>query len=163
MTDIAPTKPSFTLNGWHVLAMVTAFFLVVIGVDTIMIVKAYSTFSGEVAKNPYEAGLAYNKTLAQRRAEAALGWTVTVSEPADRTILLKVVDRDGKALDGLSVTGALERPATETGKLAVTFTPLGGGLYRAGPIAAGGAWDLSAQARDKAGHLMEAGKRFVWP
>lgn len=67
------------ITGWHVLIAVVLFFGVVIGVDTVFMVKAYSTFSGEVASNPYEAGLAFNKTLDQRRRETALGWKTGVS------------------------------------------------------------------------------------
>lgn len=55
------------ITGWHVLIAVVLFFGVVIGVDTVFMVKAYSTFSGEVASNPYEAGLAFNKTLSTLR------------------------------------------------------------------------------------------------
>jgi nitrogen fixation protein FixH len=165
MTDLSvpPAKPGFVITGWHFLAMIVAFFAIVIGVDTLFIVKAYSTFSGEVAKNPYELGIAYNNTLAQRRAEAALGWAVNVSESAGHVIVLSFTDRAGKPIDGLAVSGLLERPATEAGRLTVAFKPYGPGLYRTDPIGPGGAWDLSAQGRDAQGHLMEAQKRFVWP
>jgi nitrogen fixation protein FixH len=167
MTDLSVTppagKPPFTLNGWHVLAMFVVFFGIIIAVDTLFVVKAYKTFSGEVAANPYETGIAWNRTLAQRRAEAALGWTVNVSEAPNHVIELSVTDRAGKPLDGLTVTGLLERPATEAGRLNVVFKPYGPGLYRTDPIGPAGAWDLSAKARDAQGHLFEAEKRFTWP
>lgn len=155
-------KPPFVLTGWHVLAMVVAFFAVVIGVDAVMITQAYRTFSGQVAKNPYEAGIAFNRTLARRRAEAALGWTVTADDTADRRVVLRFADRDGKPLEGLTVTGVMERPATETGRLNLTFEAVAPGVYRSGPAPAG-AWDLSATARSGRGDLMEAQRRFTWP
>lgn len=164
MTAAAPAeKPPFTLTGWHVLAMVVAFFAVVIGVDAVMITQAYRTFSGQVAKNPYEAGLAFNRTLAQRRAEAALGWTVTAADTPDRRVALTFTGPDGKPLEGLAVTGVLERPATETGKVTLAFEAVAPGVYRSRPVARGGAWDLSATARNGRGDLMEAQRRFTWP
>lgn len=61
------------ITGWHVLIGVVTFFALIIAVDVVFMVLAYRTFSGQVASNPYEAGLAFNKTLAQREREAALG------------------------------------------------------------------------------------------
>ena len=58
---------------------VVAFFALVIAVDVVFMVLAYRTFSGQVASNPYEAGLAFNQTLAQRQREASLGWSAAVT------------------------------------------------------------------------------------
>jgi len=135
------------ITGWHVLIAVVAFFAVVIGVDTLFMIKAYGTFSGEVASNPYEAGLAFNKTLALRQREAALGWTATVLKVDDDTVVIRLVDRAGAPLDRLSLTGVLERPATETGRQVLDFKPLGDGRYQA-RARLDGAWDLRATARN---------------
>lgn len=149
------------ITGWHVLIAVVLFFGTVIAVDTVFMVQAYRTFSGEVASNPYEAGLAFNRTLAQRRKEAALGWAATVGTPAGKTVVVKVVDRDGQPLDGLSLTGVLERPATETGRQALNFRSLGGGRYEAA-AQLDGAWDLRATARN-AKDMFEIETRLVAP
>lgn len=143
----AQSKPVRPITGWHVLIAVVLFFGVVIGVDTLFIVKAYGTFSGQVASNPYEAGLAFNKTLAQRRREAVLGWTAAVEIPTSDAVVVRVVDKAGAPLDHLSLTGVLERPATETGRQSLDFKPLGDGRYRA-KARLDGAWDLRAAARD---------------
>lgn len=135
------------ITGWHVLIGVVLFFGVVIAVDTFFMVKAYRTFSGQVASNPYEAGLAFNRTLAQRQREAALGWSAQVERDGDKAVVVRVLDKAGKPLDRLSLTGVLERPATETGRQALDFKPLGDGRYRAA-ARLDGAWDLRAVARD---------------
>lgn len=149
MTDVPvlPGKSAKPITGWHVLIAVVLFFAVVIGVDTLFIVKAYGTFSGQVASNPYEAGLAFNQTLAQRQREAALGWTASVSKADDAKIVVRMVDRSGAPLNRLSVTGVLERPATETGAQTLNFKPIGDGRYEAA-ARLDGAWDLRATARD---------------
>ena len=144
MTPANTVKP---ITGRHVLIAVVLFFGVVIGVDTLFMIKAYGTFSGEVASNPYEAGLAFNKTLALRQREAALGWTATVLKVDDDTVVVRLVDKTGAPLDQLSLTGVLERPATEIRRQTLDFKPLGDGRYQA-RARLDGAWDLRATARN---------------
>ncbi|KRA64915.1 ferredoxin [Caulobacter sp. Root656] len=155
----APSKGRIT--GWHVLVGVVLFFAVVIGVDTLFIIKAYGSFSGEVASNPYEAGLAFNQTLAQRRREAALGWSVGVTTLGGNAVLVTLTDRAGKPLDGLSVTATLERPATQAGQQTLSFKPLGQGRYQAS-ARLDGAWDLRGVARN-ARDMVEIETRLVTP
>ncbi len=159
----AAAKPPFRLTGWHVLAITVGFFAIVFGVDAFFITAAYRTFSGEVASNPYEAGIAFNKTLAQRRAEVALGWSVRIDETPDHAIALAFTDKAGEPIEDLTVTGLLERPATEAGRQTLAFKLVGAGLYRSAPVHSGGAWDLSATARNAKGDVMEAQRRFTWP
>ena len=160
MTDLAP-NPRFTIKGWHVLAGLILFFGIIIAVDAVFISLAYRTFSGEAASNPYETGLLYNRTLAQRRREAALGWSATIEEGRDDIVLVRVADRTGKPLDELVVSGTLERPATIKGRRTVTFTPAGQGLYRANAAPLDGAWDLHVTIRGAGDALFEADRRLV--
>jgi nitrogen fixation protein FixH len=161
MTDLAP-KPAFTINGRHVLAGLVLFFAVIIGVDALFISLAYRTFSGEVAGNPYEAGLEYNRTLALRARQAALGWTATIDQAGGETIVVHVADRSGAPLTGLAVTGALRRPATSRGQRTLSFTAGAEGDYRAAAVL-DGAWDLHVTIRDGQGALFEADRRLVGP
>jgi len=64
MTELTAT-PRFTIKGWHVLLGFIAFFGIVIAVAVAFAMAAYRTFSGEAIPDPYEAGILYNKTLAQ--------------------------------------------------------------------------------------------------
>jgi len=157
------TTPGFTIKGWHVLAAFIAFFGVIIAVDIVFVSLAYRTFSGEAASNPYETGLLYNRTLAQRRQEAALGWTATIEETAGDTVQVRVTDRTGAALEGLTVTGELERPATTRGKRTVRFASAGPGLYRADTAPLDGAWDLRVTIRGPGETVFEAQRRLVRP
>lgn len=149
MTAIASKAASRrgVITGWHVLIAVVVFFGTVISVDTLLMVQAYRTFSGDVASNPYEAGLAFNKTLSLRRREAALGWSASVETPGRKAIIVRMVDKSGAPLDRLSVTGVLERPATEAGRQTLDFKPMGDGRYQAS-ARLDGAWDLRATARN---------------
>ena len=60
------------LTGRMVLAMLLAFFGVVIGVNIVMVRLASSTFSGIGDKNAYLAGISHNRTLAAARVQPAV-------------------------------------------------------------------------------------------
>ena len=57
----APTRPAFTLKGWHVLVGMLLFFGADIAVNTVFMMDAYRTYPGEGSQTPYEDGLAYNQ------------------------------------------------------------------------------------------------------
>lgn len=160
MTTAAST-PRFVIKGWHVLAGVVAFFVAVIGVDALFVVQALKTYPGEVSVTPYEDGLAYNKKIAQLEAQRELGWTAGVAaEP--QAVLVRLRDRDGRPLSGLTVVGRLQRPATETGAQSLAFAERAPGDYAAPANQASGAWDLSLEARGSGAVRFEAERRLTW-
>lgn len=160
----AARTQGFVLTGWHVLAITVGFFGLVIAVNTAFAVYALRTFPGEVSKTPYEDGLAYDKTLAARARQAALGWTAEVQAgPGPGPVLVRFADARGEPLDGMTVSGELRRPATQAGERKLTFRGLGRGLYEARADGAGGAWDLKVEARDGQGRAFDAQHRIVWP
>lgn len=161
MTNAA--RPRFVITGWHFLAAITAFFALVVGVDIYFATLAYRSFPGEAVANPYEAGLAFDRTLDDRAREAALGWHAQLDQNPDQSLDLVMRDKAGALLDGLTVSGTLSRPATEQGQRLITFTPERPGIYRLAPANRSGAWDMVVTARDKAGHRFEVSKRLVWP
>lgn len=163
MTDASEPHQGFRLTGWHVLATVVTFFAIVIGVDVAMAMAAYKTFPGEVSVTPYEDGIAYNRKLAQLAAQERLGWKVGIAPEQSRALEVEFRDRDGKPLDGLILTGKLERPATEAGRLTPKFKAIGPGYYQADLAPVPGAWDVTVYARDKAGNRFEAERRVTWP
>ncbi|HEX7943694.1 MAG TPA: FixH family protein [Phenylobacterium sp.] len=160
--SLAPAAPSrFRLTGWHVLAGVVGFFAVVIGVDVTFTVLALKTFPGQVSVTPYEDGLLYNRHIAQLEAQDRLGWRAAAqAEPGQ--VVLTWRDRDGRPLQGLTITGKLERPATETGRILLRFEPAGPGRYVATAGRIAGAWDLTAEAHGPTGGTFVAERRLTW-
>ena len=151
----------FRVTGWHVLAGVTAFFAVVVGVDTSFAVLAVKTFPGQVSVTPYEDGLLYNRHIAQQQAQERLGWrAAAAAEPGQ--VALTWRDRDGRPLSGLTITGKLERPATETGRILLRFEEAEPGRYVATAGAIAGTWDLTAEARGPTGGTFVAERRLAW-
>lgn len=158
MTAQAARKP-FRVTGWHVLFSVVAFFGVVIAVDSLFLVLAYRSHPGQVSVTPYEDGLTYNRAVAQRRAQAALGWSATAA-PAESGVVVSIADRDGQPVPGLKLTGLLRRPATEAGEFSLMFIETSPGRYHAPVRPAAGAWDVHVQSQ---GQVFQAERRLTWP
>ena len=65
------------LTGKHVLIILLSVFGVVFAVNGFMAYSALRTISGVQRGATYEAGLRYNATLAEQRAQEALHWAHT--------------------------------------------------------------------------------------
>lgn len=153
------TARPFQITGWHVLAAVVGFFAVVIAVDSAFLIAAYRSHPGQVSVTPYEDGLAFNREVARRKAQAAQGWAATAA-PAAGGVQIEVRDPKGAPVQGLAMTGLLRRPATEAGELPLKFSETAAGSYFAPVRPAAGGWDLKVTA-DKG--AFEAERRLTWP
>lgn len=158
--SLAATHRGFRVTGWGVLASLVAFFVIVVGLDVYFATLAYRTYSGDVASNPYEAGIAFNRTLAQRKRESTLGWQVSIGLDRPGLVGLAVRDRAGAPLDGLTLSATLTRPATTRDRKVLVFRADGAGRYVAttGPLP--GAWDLEAVATRPDGEQFEVTQRI---
>lgn len=160
-THPVPPREGFRLTGWHVLAGLCAFFAVVIGVDVSFAVMAYRTHPGQVSVTPYEDGLLYNQHIAQLKAQERLGWRAAAAAEPDK-VMVEFLDAAGAPLSGLTFTAKMERPATETGRLIPRFVETARGRYEAQVGGITGAWDLTAEARDRDGHIFQLTRRLTW-
>jgi nitrogen fixation protein FixH len=168
MTDIAapapaPARAGFRITGWHVLAGMVLFFTIIISVDVLFMTMAFRSFSGEVASNPYEAGLAYNKTLAEERAQAALGWSTSLQRPSERAVEVTILDRAGRPVSGLAGQVQFERPATRNGSHTLAIKGDSDGIYRATVPEPSGAWDVRFTLSAPDGTPFRVEQRLVWP
>ena len=141
----------FILRGWHVLAMMLAFFAAVIAVNIAFAVFAVQTFPGEDVTHSYAQGLNYNETLAERRAQAAAGWRAEagLSQQGGQSVLqVTLLTRDGTPIDGAQIQGTLRWPTDSRRDRALSFRPAGHGLYVAqlGALPSGD-WRLRARAQ----------------
>jgi nitrogen fixation protein FixH len=125
----------FRLNGWHVLAICAAFFLVVASVNAVMNRAAVSSFSGVEAENPYKEGLAFNQRLAASRKQDQLGWSVDVALAGDTTsdvrAALDIREKGGLAPGGVSGLIRFEFPADRRLDRSAPLADLGGGHFSA--------------------------------
>lgn len=159
----AAAAPTFTVKGRHVLMAIVGFFVVVIGLDSLFVVWAVQSFPGEVSPRAYEDGLAYNRTLQARRAQAARGWTTKVSQGgAPGRVEVSFTDAAGAPVEGLRVSARFVRPTTDAGARTASLRASAPGLYEGGPALAPGAWDVTLTAVDGDGRAFEARRRLVW-
>lgn len=156
------------LKGWHVLVMLLAFFGVTIGVNSIFVSYALSTFAGEDVDQPYMKGLDYNKTIAAHLAQQKLGWTATLAASRDGTkavsIELRVEDRGKLAVNGLDVGVTMRHPTNAHLDRDVKLLPKGDGLYQATLAnVMPGQWDVIAEGALNGQPSFEAKRRILLP
>jgi nitrogen fixation protein FixH len=150
MATIAP-KP---LTGTKVLAILVAFFAVVIGVNMTMMKLAIATLPGTDVDSPYAVGLAYDKEIVAAHEQAARNWQVNarVERSSNGAAAVEVEARDtlGNPVTGLKFSGSLERPIDNRSDKSVELVETGIGVYRgsASSIAAG-QWDLVIEGEDR--------------
>jgi nitrogen fixation protein FixH len=135
-----------------------AFFGVVLLANAAMIWIAFATWTGLETDNAYQKGLAYNRTLEQAAAQAALGWEVDheLAQKGERTLALELAleGRHGDLIEDALVSAAFVRPTHEGHDRVVTIPHRYGGEYAAEvelPLA--GQWEL---------HLTIAAAGEVW-
>lgn len=109
-----------TVTWWFI-----AFFGVVFAVNFTMARFAISSFGGTVVDNSYVASQRYNGWLADARAQAALGWQVSLRRADDGYVRLSVLGADGQAVGGLRVTAVARQPLGQSQDRPLHFVAAG--------------------------------------
>jgi nitrogen fixation protein FixH len=165
MTNIQPA--GFVLRGHHVLLGMLAFFAAIIAVNVGFAIVAVRSFPGEDVRRSYLQGLNYNETIAERRAQAALGWRAdaTLAGGADAAVVVvNLRTRAGAPLNDATLSGELRWPTDARRDHQLTFTRQGDGRYLAqiGALPAG-RWRLRARAADASGGALDFESELSWP
>ncbi len=71
-------------TGFHMLACIVGFFVVVIGVNGVMATIAARSFTGTVVENSYVASQHFNRWLDEAKAQDQLGWHATIDHDGRR-------------------------------------------------------------------------------
>lgn len=128
MSDIAVPQRTKELKGWHVLLWILGFFGLMFAVNGVFLFNAITSFPGEDVKKSYMQGLNYNDTLAARAAQKALGWEAAIGVESDQ-LLVAMYDATGAPLSNLKVEGTIGRRSTTKDDAALSFAPIGEGMY----------------------------------
>jgi nitrogen fixation protein FixH len=154
-------------SQWIPFAFV-GFFVVVLATNAVMMWLAFTTWTGLETENAYQKGLAYNHTLAEARAQAALGWQVEtgfVEQEGGRLgIELALADRYGTPLENAVVSARLVRPTSEGHDLPVALERHLGNRYGAEvalPLA--GQWEAQLTVEAAGGVWRGARRVFLRP
>lgn len=146
MTDIT-LKRVRPFTGYHMAAILIAFFGVVIAVNVTMARLAVSTFGGEVVENSYVASQHFNRWLDTAKSDRALGWQAQLTRPRPGTLAIALRDANAAPLTGAQVVAVAEHPLglrdNETLKLRETAR----GTYTA--ALAAGRWRVRVAATSR--------------
>jgi nitrogen fixation protein FixH len=154
----------WSLSGRKVLAILVLFFGTVFSVNALMAYYALSTFRGEVADHPYEAGLAFNAEIAAARRQEARNWRVGVNfvPTADgKRFEVSARDSDGRPISGLHMTGVFAAPVDATRDRRVELIERQPGEYTALVPVAGGYWDVEIAASRDGAALFQSKSRVL--
>lgn len=136
------------LTGKHVLLIFIGCFGVVFAVNGYFAYSAIHSLPGEQRGATYEAGLHYNTTLAEQRAQDELHWSHKSQFLLGSPVAVAIADAKGAPVSGLAVEGWLERPASERADRKLTFKEVDAGRYEAFAADIGaGAWILTFMAQ----------------
>jgi nitrogen fixation protein FixH len=160
-------KAHAQLSGGHVLGVLLGFFALILAANAAFIYFAIKSYPGEKEPKSYRQGLLYNEVLTERALQAALGWSAAIDEirmeGAETALVVSFHGGGGQPLEGLTLAGTLQRPASSEGAHEFAFEPLGGGRYRAVVASPRGAWDLTVVASSAAGDRFQFTNRVVLP
>lgn len=126
-------------TGWHMAAILIAFFGVVTTVNLTMATLASRTFGGTVVDNSYVAGQRFNRWLAEARVQAALGWSAGRMDRVDGRLRI-ALDAHGAPFAGAVVTAVAEHPLGRAPEHVLTFASTGEGVYLSRQSLPAGRW-----------------------
>jgi len=129
------------LTGRHVLAITVGAFGIIIAVNVVMAVQAVRTFPGLEVANGYVASQTFD---AERKAQEALGWTVT-PEYRNGRLTLAMTDAEGLPAAVRTLEVLVGRTTESKDDVTPVFTRIAG-VWEADVALARGKWMLKVQA-----------------
>ncbi|WP_113448534.1 FixH family protein [Rhizobium cremeum] len=145
MTVAGNEKTGFVFTGWHMFAILVAFFGTIITVNMTMAYYASSTWSGLVVQNTYIASQEFNGKAAAIRDMLATGIKSKLEVKAGRIAYTLTLPGDQPVIAD-EVTAHFKRPVGEKQDFTVTLVPAGNGLYVADHEVAHGHWIVEMKA-----------------
>ena len=132
-------------TGWHMLAIMLAFFGTIISVNVLMAYYASSSWSGILAKNTYVASQDFNKNAAKAREWTNEGFKGAFSY-ADGRITYKLEGPDALLSRLKDVTAIFHRPVGEAQDFTLALPLNGKATFSLEHKLASGRWvvDLAA-------------------
>jgi len=128
-------------TGYHMTAIMLAFFGVVISVNMVMATLATRTFGGTVVDNSYVASQRFNRWLAEGRAQERLGWRASLSLDAERRVVASV------SVPDVVVEAVARHPLGRAPDMALRFDPAGAGGWRSRAALPPGRWLVHLEVR----------------
>ena len=156
----AETRKAFTFTGWHMLAIMLAFFGTIITVNFTMAYFATSTWSGLVVKNTYVASQEFNGKTAAIKEMLATGIAGDLSVDT-KGMRYRLTLPNNVPVVADSVLADFKRPVGEHQDFELVLTPAGDGLYLAETAVLPGSWIVEIKATKGGKMIMHEAKRVT--
>lgn len=121
MTSSTQTPRQKEFTGWHMLALMVAFFGVIISVNVFMALSSIRSWTGLVVENSYIASQEFNTKLANAKAQAAKGWQGGL-EYSEGALRFNLVDGAVNPIPAETVIVDVSRPIGVEGDQTLTLT-----------------------------------------
>lgn len=143
MTTRVSEATPFT--GRRMLAIMIAFFGVIIAVNVTMAVVARTSWTGLVVQNSYVASQEFNDRVAEARWQGALGWSSRL-DIADGRVSFALHDASGAPirLDGVQLS--FHRPVTTEEDTVLALEPAADGTAGVAHALGDGVWIVEVAA-----------------
>ena len=128
-------------TGYHITAILVAFFGIIIAVNFVMAFAATRTFGGLLAKNGYVASRDYNSWIAASETQDRLGWSIE-SHVADSHLVLTVEGVKNPQLRVVAEHPLGGEPARE-----IKMAQIGENQFRSQKTIAKGRWKIRIGVR----------------
>ncbi len=138
--------PARELTGRRVLAMLVAFFGVVMVVNFAMMKAAISTFGGVDTKSSYEAGRMFEGEVAKAAAQTARDWQVSehlTASGEEKVLTIELRDAHGAPVAGVDVEARLAHPVDERNDVTIALAEVAAGAYRGHAVVSAGVWEIN--------------------
>ncbi|RNC90640.1 MAG: cytochrome oxidase [Oricola sp.] len=147
-------------TGWHFLAIILAFFGVIISVNLFMAWNATNSWTGLVVKNSYVASQHFNEVTAEKRRQLAMGWKA-VPEYSEGVLTLIMHDAAQEPIEDAIITARLGRPSFEAQDHTVQFAEGEAGTYAGSTDLASGVWNADVTVTGAGGDVWTRTLRFT--
>ncbi|WP_176594172.1 FixH family protein [Sphingobium sp. EM0848] len=137
-----PPRPARRFTGWHMTAILVAFFAVVITVNMLMATVAVRSFGGTVVENSYVASQKFNGWLATARAQRQLGWQDRVTLDAGRHVRIAISGARGTPVNLASVRAVARHPLGRAPDVMLGFHATQPGQYVSDRPLPAGRWQV---------------------
>ena len=129
-----------TFTGWHMLAIMVAFFGTVIGVNVTLAVLAARSNTGLVVEDSYKAGLTYDRDMAKAKADAAMDVHPKLYFSSG-LLRVALANSNGAPVDVKALNLTLGHPVSATTDEVMTFTAVRTGVFTSPAKLTEGVWE----------------------
>jgi len=157
MTDLPHSNARFT--GWHMWAILIAFFGVVIGVNILLAVVSARSWTGMVVEDSYVAGQSFETQRKAHDEQVKAGWSPDFIY-APGAARLVILDGAGHPVDLGDVKVLINRPVGGHEDQTLQLMRKPDGSYEAPLTLADGAWDATVTADKTSLGPFELVRRF---